>query len=479
MTESIEVDMDKEKTEIKKASQRRHLLPMVGHGIVVARGIGIVAMGVLEVVNGLVLLEERLELGHDIQLVTGLVLAVEEVGPEFLQTVHVSVLEVRVGQCLKVQEQILTELLLESIRVEPEETLETVPVVGIGILDRQPLELGVHLLVEVVTQEVRPETEERVHLLGVSCSLALALLEGLGVVLVVLVLDESVLVQKLVRGVLEGGERVRSLQRGRQERSLGVGAHQHTSRRVADRLRRQVRLEERLVTQDPSDGGLSIVLARIGIGALGTLGALQGIETRSLVLLALLGLVVVRAGGIGAAAALSRGHLKVVAQAAGAGMRASQGCKLLLRDHFDLLIRVGETSAAVVVAFALEIVLVVVESLIDHVVDIVVHCLALVRSVSPVALLLGDDQNLGDSVVVKLVVILIIVITDIVLLNSASTSAAEKVVIVKLEKVVVVSLAARGSVLGLKGGRGWVGNGSALLGLGLLDVPIILDNGGR
>lgn len=83
------------------------------------------------------------------------------------------------------------------------------------VLGGELFKLEVDLAVKMLAQEDGPETEERVHLARHAKTKALALLEGVGPVLVVLVLDKVVLLEDRARRVLQRTERRR---RGRVNR---------------------------------------------------------------------------------------------------------------------------------------------------------------------------------------------------------------------------------------------------------------------
>jgi hypothetical protein len=66
---------------------------------------------------------------------------------------------------LEVVEQVLSEVLLQTVRVEPEQALQAVPIASAGVLERRPPELVIHPAIEVFSQEERPEPEQCIHLL--------------------------------------------------------------------------------------------------------------------------------------------------------------------------------------------------------------------------------------------------------------------------------------------------------------------------
>jgi len=126
--------------------------------------------------------------------------------PKLLQSIEQTILEVSQGDLLEIGYQIDPKLLLQTITEESEKTFEAISVVRVGVFESELFELHVHPLGKMVAQEMRPKAEECVHLLRLTDPEPLALLEASRVEFLVLLLDKPVLLQQLVRGMLEEGK---------------------------------------------------------------------------------------------------------------------------------------------------------------------------------------------------------------------------------------------------------------------------------
>lgn len=106
---------------------------------------------------------------------------------------------------LKVLVQIRPELLLQPIRVESKQALQSVSEAQLRVLQRHASKLVVHGLVEVFPQEKRPEAEQRVHLLRLTLAQSFAILHASTVILVIRLLRKIVVLEQRMRRMLEHG----------------------------------------------------------------------------------------------------------------------------------------------------------------------------------------------------------------------------------------------------------------------------------
>lgn len=74
-----------------------------------------------------------------------LYLVILEKGPKLLQTIQVTIIMVFERLLLEILEEVLPESLLQPVAVEPEETLQSIPVAFAGIFQSKTFELVVHL----------------------------------------------------------------------------------------------------------------------------------------------------------------------------------------------------------------------------------------------------------------------------------------------------------------------------------------------
>mmetsp|Transcript_34535 Transcript_34535/g.87307 ORF Transcript_34535/g.87307 Transcript_34535/m.87307 type:complete len:281 (-) Transcript_34535:2448-3290(-) len=180
---------------------------MVQRGLACARSCRALGVLTLEAIQrAVVLLQQLLQLGVDLNLLVLGQAAVVVERPELLQAVQAAAVKVPARGVLELAVQVQLELLLQAVAVEPEQALHAVVVVGLRVLLRQLAEALVHGVVEVVAQEVAPEAEQRVHLLAQADAHLLAVLDAPLVVLGVLHLLEPVVLQQRVAGVLELGD---------------------------------------------------------------------------------------------------------------------------------------------------------------------------------------------------------------------------------------------------------------------------------
>lgn len=110
---------------------------------------------------------------------------------------------------LKVLVQLRAVFLLQTIRVEPEQTFQSVTETFGSVLVGDLAELAVHSFVEVFTQEERPKPEQCVHLLRLARAHAFPFLQAATVILVVDLLSKTVLFQQRVRRMLERWQALR------------------------------------------------------------------------------------------------------------------------------------------------------------------------------------------------------------------------------------------------------------------------------